>query len=178
MRYVLAEVETLYNKRSHVVVIGAMGVGKTTVARMLSAELGMPFLDSDEVLESRTGETGAAIAARDGVDRLHEIELEVFLDMARNPSPAVIAPASSVVDHELGRRVLEENLTVWLTAADDVIAQRQASGNHRRPVGLEARGVLEARRAPWLAELKTIKIDTSSATPEAVVRLVVDQLSL
>jgi shikimate kinase len=65
-------------KGPHIVVTGAMGVGKTTVGRLLAAELGLPFLDSDDYLEMEVGDSGAVIAAQEGVAGLHEVELEVF----------------------------------------------------------------------------------------------------
>lgn len=74
----------------HLVIVGAMGVGKTSVGRLLAERLGLPFLDSDVILEAWTGETGAEIAERDGVGRLHVLELEVFLDACLSQDRVVI----------------------------------------------------------------------------------------
>lgn len=154
-----------------------MGVGKTTIGRMLAWELGLLFLDSDEMLEARTGgEKAAEIAARDGVQRLHELELEVFLDMCEVADESVLAPASSVVDHPRGRSALSEQLTVWLTAPDDVIAIRQGAGDHRRLIDARARAELRARRAPHLEAVSVIRVDTGSATPAEVVADIVARL--
>lgn len=146
-----------------------MGVGKTTVGSLLAVELGRPFLDSDEYLEANFGESGEEIAAREGVERLHEIELEVFLLMCDNPVPSVIAPAASVVDHQSGREALEENFTVWLTAPDDVLAERHGRSEHRRPVSADERAMLRASRAPLLQGVSAITVDTSSSLPPQIV---------
>lgn len=165
------------NSARHIAVAGAMGVGKTTIGRMLAWELGLPFLDSDEMLEARTGGDNAAeIATRDGVERLHELELEVFLDMCEVADESVLAPASSVVDHPRGRSALSEQITVWLTAADDVIAIRQGSGDHRRPIDARARAELRARRAPHLDAVSAMRVDTGSATPTEVVAEIMERL--
>lgn len=153
----------------HIVVTGAMGVGKTTVGRMLAAEMGLRFLDSDDHLEAEAGEPGSAIAARDGVPRLHELELEVFLSMCQTPGTAVIAPAASVVDRDLGRRTLEEHFTVWLTAPDEVLAQRQSQGAHRRAVSAEENAALRAARAPFFNKVSAVSVDTGTSSPEEVV---------
>lgn len=157
-------------------VTGAMGVGKTTVGRLLAAEIGMPFLDSDECLEAQRGEAGSVIAAREGVARLHELELEVFLAMCQTPGTAVIAPAASVVDHEPGRRALEENFTVWLTAPGEVLAERQGRGTHRRPISPEAHAALQAARAPSLSAVSAVTIDTGATSPGEVVDKLVELL--
>jgi shikimate kinase len=163
-------------ERRHVVLVGAMGVGKSTIGRLLASEIGIPFLDSDEYLEATTGESGSDIAAREGVARLHELELEAFLAMCRTPRPAVIAPAASVVDDEAGRQALEESFTIWLTAPDHVLALRQARGTHRRPVARGERAALHQRRAPFLERVSDMKLDTATSTPAEVVAELMDRL--
>lgn len=153
-----------------------MGVGKSTIGEALANEIGRPFLDSDVMLEERAGEPGSDIAARDGVDRLHEHELEVFLDMCRAETPSVLAPAASVVDHEVGRVAFGENVTVWLTAPDEVLVERQRQGVHRRPVDEDERTSLRLRRAPHLERLSTITIDTGAGSPDEVVRDLITRL--
>lgn len=161
----------------HIVVAGTMGVGKTTIGRRLAWELGLPFLDSDEMLELRTGgENAAEVADADGVERLHELELAVFLDMCEAAEQSVLAPASSVVDHPRGRSALSEQLTVWLAAPDDVIAVRQGSGDHRRPIDARSRTDLRARRVPHLEAASAMRVETGSATPDEVVAHIVSRL--
>ncbi len=160
----------------HLVIVGAMGSGKTTVGRLLADRLGLSFLDSDVVLEARAGETGGEIAARDGVGRLHLMELEVFLDACRRQDRVVISPAASVVDHEAGRAVMAANTTIWLTAPAEILAARTADGGHRRDVSDEEREQLRARRTPWFEELSRFSVDTGSLTPEEVVATILERL--
>lgn len=160
----------------HIVITGAMGVGKTTVGRLLAEELDLPFLDSDEVLESRTGKVGADIAFEEGVERLHELELAAFLEMRETEERSVISPASSVVDHREGRNAMAENITVWLTAPDQVVLLRQRSGDHRRPMGGEEKAGLRARRAPHLEAVSMFAVEAGSATPKEVVEEIIGRL--
>lgn len=157
--------------------LGEMGVGKTTVGRALADRLGRTFLDSDEVIESESGLSGAEIADRSGVDVLHQRELEVLAKMIGIPGPAVIAPAASVVDWPRGRELLRHSTNIWLTASDDVVAVRQRKGSHRRGVTAEERAGLRQRRRPYLERLATIEVDTSSGTPDQVAATIADALA-
>lgn len=162
---------------THIVITGAMGAGKTTVGRLLGTVSSLPFHDSDETLERRTGETGADIAVRDGVPRLHELELEVFLDLCRTTPRSIIAPAASVVDHESGRAAMAANTTIWLTASDEVLASRTSHGDdHRRWVTAEERAALRLRRDPWREQVSSLEVDTSSLSPEETVERILGLL--
>lgn len=161
----------------HIVIAGAMGVGKTTVGRLLAARIDRLFYDSDEALEASRGEKGVDIAVREGVGRLHEIELAIFLESCRSDVPAVIAAASSVVDNIEARREMVENVTVWLTASDEALRERQAGGDHRRDVDPDEATRLKRRRDPWLESVSAITIDTSDRSPEEVVAELVDRLA-
>ena len=62
----------------HIVLIGPMGVGKTTLGRLLADQLSLEFRDSDVWIESMAGRTGAEIAEADGIAELHRLELLAF----------------------------------------------------------------------------------------------------
>jgi shikimate kinase len=162
---------------THVAVVGAMGVGKTTIGRLLAQALRRPFLDSDEMIEADTGMTGAEIAIREGVSALHDRELDVFATMSHSSLPSVLAPASSVVDQEQGRDLLRTCTTIWLVAPDAVLAKRQRRGHHRRPVGEGERTELEKRRDPYLEEIADVRVDIGTEGPREVLGRVIKALS-
>ena len=160
----------------HVLLVGEMGVGKTTVGTRLAARLGRDFLDSDAVIEESFGQTGAEIAGEDGVARLHVIELETFLDMADRDEEAVIAPAASVVDDERGRDRLAEQFTVWLIADPAVTAERSRRQGHRRPYDTGERHRLWEGRSSHLERIAAMVVDTGQSSPEAAVDEIVARL--
>lgn len=113
-----------------VVLIGQMGVGKTTIGRMLAERLGRSFIDSDLQILELTGLTGRDIAAQDGVVALHDLELQALLAALRSGDEAVIAAAASVVDDPRGREALREPFCIWI----DREPAAPAPGSHRRHV--------------------------------------------
>lgn len=150
--------------RPHIVVLGLMGAGKSTVAEALSAHLKQPWRDSDADIETLTGRTGREIAAAAdlGVDRLHDLEEAVLLGALARVEPSVISAAGAVVESALCRMALPRRATViWLRASADVLRQRMAAGHHRRAY---APGELEAlivRRTPMFESVATVTLDAS-----------------
>lgn len=117
----------------HLVLVGMMGAGKTTVGRIVAERLGRPLIDSDEVIESRAGRSVREIFAEDGEDAFRSLETEVLRDALAATEPAVIAAAGGVVLREDNRRALAESdaRVVWLLADPEVVLDRVGSGMHR-----------------------------------------------
>jgi len=147
--------------RRHVVLVGAMGVGKTTLGAALATRLGYSLLDSDLEIESKHGRTGAEIADESGVPALHDIELAVFAEMADCVEPAVIAPAASVVDRDEGRRLLDEHIAVWVRVPPGVAEERRNTGSHRRSIDAEEQEMRDESRRRWLEHLADIEVDNT-----------------
>jgi shikimate kinase len=169
----------------HVVVVGSMAVGKSTVGRALAARLGRPFRDSDDDLEATRGLTGRALAEREGVDALHRWEAEHLRATLAGNQPAVVAAAASVVDDDACLAALREPFVVWLRAPAAVLAQRIADGtrtdDQRRPLG-DATVVaeLETHRADRFAAVADLTIDTvadgTTTSPDAIVATILAAL--
>jgi shikimate kinase len=118
-----------------------MGSGKSTIGKRVAAGLERPFFDNDEMLERATGYSAAALAQRDGVDRMHHAEADVLLDALRAIDPAVIAAAASTITDDKVRRALGEVSVVWLRADPGTLVERMPGSPtrpfaDRDPVGL------------------------------------------
>lgn len=151
--------------KRHIVVIGPMGSGKTTLGLALADAMECDFLDSDTWLVARQGTSGSDIAAMFGVRRLHDLELHAFQDMVLHPAQAVIAAAESVVDNEIGRVLLGESVTIWLDATPDALLSRRRKSDHRRDMSRTELIQLRTSRADALQRCSAIRIDTTTATP-------------
>jgi shikimate kinase len=115
----------------HVVLVGAMGVGKTTVGRRLARELQRPFADADEQLELRAGRTIPAIFRDDGEQAFRRLESEVLVDLLGGPLPLVVAAGGGVVTRPENRALLGRRaFVVWLRASPGFLAAR-ADPTHR-----------------------------------------------
>lgn len=154
----------------HVVVLGLMGAGKSSIGRRVATRLGWPLIDSDDVLEQQTGRTAAELADSEGVDALHAKEAAIAVACLRESQPAVITPAASVAEVAAVRDALAGHVVVWLTAPPDVLASRAVGKTHRPlldradPVELLRRQAAE--REPLVRPLAAVVIDTSTTSKD------------
>jgi shikimate kinase len=160
----------------HVVVSGLMGSGKTTVGRRLARALGWPYRDSDADLEAATGVTARELAARDGIEALHQLELRHLLDALAADTPSVISAAASTIDEPDGRAALADpSIAVIFLRIDPAVAAARVTKGHHRP-SPEALAVQAERRGPWFRQVATFEFDTAATRPAAIVRAVVERL--
>jgi XRE family aerobic/anaerobic benzoate catabolism transcriptional regulator len=126
-----------------------MGVGKSTVGRLLAARLGWSFWDNDEALEAATGKTAAQLQQERGQPALHETEDRLLREALRTRALTVFAAASSVV---LNPSVLRGALVVWLRMSTAMEERNIArSGQRHRPLPVDAVAALERMSADRLA---------------------------
>ena len=162
----------------HVVLVGAMGSGKTTVGRPVAAALDRPFLDNDQLLEATTGLTAAAFEGRDGIDALHRAEAAVLLETLATETPSVIAAAASTIESAAVRSALRERAwVVWLRADPATLAAR-LPGSDARPLQRRDPAALvreqSLRRDPMFAEVADLTVETAGVpVDEAVEKVVV-----
>ncbi|MEO6126323.1 MAG: shikimate kinase [Ilumatobacteraceae bacterium] len=117
----------------HLVLVGMMGSGKTTVGRALAQRLGRELYDSDAMIEAREGRTVREIFASDGEPAFRAIESEVLAEALDAEVPSVIAAAGGVVLSEDNRRLLRSSpaRVVWLRADPAILVERVKSAGHR-----------------------------------------------
>jgi shikimate kinase len=153
-----------------IVLVGFMGAGKTTVGNLLAAELGVPFLDSDQVIEQRAGRPVRRIFAEDGEPAFRALEHQVIAELLDGPDPrsAVLALGGGAPEHPGTRDRLTRAQVVYLQVGYDQ-ALRRVGGDRGRP--LLARPDLPdlyQRRLALYAGVATLTVPTDGRRPEAI----------
>ncbi|HZE40150.1 MAG TPA: shikimate kinase [Stackebrandtia sp.] len=156
-----------------IVLVGLMGTGKTTTARLLSRTLRLPMTDSDAYLREHYDASAAHIVDSEGTAVLHEHEVDHVIGALTQPRQ-VIAAAASVVENPRARKALAAAFVVWLDAPDDVLDDRVRSARHRPKFDS---ATLRRRREPYLREVADLRVEVVDTSPEEVVRQIVDAVS-
>lgn len=150
---------------SHLVLVGLMGAGKTTVGQVCADRLGRAFVDTDDLVRIATGRTIPELFAERGEDGFRAAERDAVADACASPAPLVIAcGGGAVVDAENRRSIASTGFVVWLQASPAVLADRVEADGTERPL-LAPRGAT--------ATLERLSIARSAAY-EAAADAVVD----
>jgi len=151
-----------------IVLVGFMGAGKTTVGRLLAAKLGLPFTDSDPVIEERAGKPISRIFADDGEPAFRLLEHQVIADLLAGPD-AVLALGGGAASHPDTRSLLAAVPVVYLRVGFTEAFAR-VGGDKGRPVLARADvSDVYARRLAVYDSVATLTIDTDRRPPEDVV---------
>jgi shikimate kinase len=151
-----------------IVLVGFMGAGKTTVGRMLAAKLGVPFSDSDHVIEARAGKPVREIFASDGEPAFRQLEHDVIADLLAKDEDLVLALGGGAAVPEGTRASLRSSSApvVYLKVSYRE-AMNRVGGDEGRPM-LARPDVarLYASRDPLYAEAATFTVDAETRSQE------------
>jgi shikimate kinase len=167
----------------HLVLVGLMGAGKTTVGERCAELLGRAFLDTDQLIEANTRMGVADIFAEHGEEQFRILERDAVADACASPTPLVIAcGGGAVVDPENRRQLREHGMVVWLRASPaELEARVGASAGDVRPLlagGAPAAATLRrlgAQREPSYEAAAHAQVDTDGRSIAEVADAVVQE---
>ena len=158
------------DRRRGVALGGFMGVGKSTVGRLLSTSLALPFHDVDAILVARFGPIARQFDV-DGEDVFRARERAVVSELGQ-AAPSVIATGGGAwVDARNRHALAVQHRLVVLTAPFDVLAARLGR-DPTRPLWTDAARALYERRQAAYAIADRV-IDTSEHKPVAIAEEIV-----
>lgn len=152
-----------------IILTGFMGVGKTTVGRILANKLGVPFVDMDKYIEAHQGQTIAEIFAQVGESGFRRLELQALTELIEPEENAsiVISTGGGIVETAECRQLLaQQDKVFYLQDTFDTSWQRINRGNQSQ----NARPLVNAnsqsqmadkfkRRMPLYEEAATYRLD-------------------
>ncbi|WP_303722651.1 shikimate kinase [Malonomonas rubra] len=158
--------------KRHIFLIGFMGAGKTTVGKLLSERLNMQYLDTDTIVESKSGLSIERIFSLNGEEYFRELESTTLSDLLHQ-HPSVVSTGGGIVGRDKNWAMMHETgLIVYLRATWPILQSRLGSGKGR-PLASQEEGwertkkLLDSRIL--LYEQADIIVDTDCLTADEVV---------
>ncbi|MCY7397968.1 MAG: shikimate kinase [Sphingomonas bacterium] len=163
-----------------IVLVGLMGVGKSTVGRRLARRLGLPFVDSDSAIEDAAGGASAAeVFELYGEQDFRDGERRLVARLVEGERRVIATGGGAFVDPETRDLLKVRAVTVWLDAPVEVLAERTGRRNTRPLLRdgnrAETLARLDRERRPHYAEAD-IHIGSGDGAHDDVVEAIVAAL--
>jgi 3-dehydroquinate synthase len=167
-------------KHKNIFLVGLMGSGKTTVGRALAKRMGMPFVDADHEIESRTGTTISMIFEIEGEAGFRRREAEVIRDLTARQGVVLATGGGAILDPQNREYLKTRGTVVYLRASVNSILHR-TSMDKSRPLlqTADPRKTIEElakQREPLYREVAHITIDTGRPNVHSMMQNIIDKL--
>jgi len=164
----------------HIILVGFMGSGKTTIGQLLAKRLRRRFVDLDDCIEGTVGKSIAAIFADEGEDYFRNLETRCLGDLlSKDLPPAVIALGGGAFPQQRNRDAITHAraVTVFLECPLETLRERCVGLLHR-PLAQNATWFtrLHGERLP-LYRQADFTVDTGTGTPQEGASAIAEALS-
>jgi shikimate kinase len=117
-----------------IVLVGMMGVGKSSIGRRLAARLGVPFVDADSEIETAAGMSIPDIFARHGEAYFRNGEARVIARLLESGPQVLASGGGAVMNADTRAAIKAKGVSIWLKAEFDVLMRRIAKRKNERPM--------------------------------------------
>ncbi|AQU83399.1 MAG: shikimate kinase AroK [Halomonas sp.] len=153
--------------------IGPMGAGKSTIGRLLAAELSRPFYDSDHAIQDRCGADIPWIFDVEGEPGFRQREIQMIDELTQLPEVVVATGGGAVLREENRRALRERGTVVYLMTTVEQQLKRTAKDRNRPLLQCANReqvlNDMFAARDPLYRATSDITVRTDRRSPRAVV---------
>lgn len=165
----------------NIVLIGFMGSGKTVVGKRLAKRLGYIFIDTDKIIEDRSGKSITEIFRQYGESYFRELEARLVKDLSGIEGHVISTGGGIVVNRENILSFKKHGFMIcWLKASPETIHNRIKNQTHRPLIDVENPlneiKRLLATREKLYAEAD-ISVDTDGMEADKIVDIIVDAYS-
>ncbi len=117
-----------------VFLVGYMGVGKTTIGKLMSKELGVEFIDLDKYIEKRYRKTIHDIFAEKGEDKFRIIEREMLHEVATFENVLISTGGGTPCFFDNMNVMNKSGLTLYIKASVEQLVSRLLASKNVRPI--------------------------------------------
>jgi len=168
-------------ERRSIVLVGMMGVGKSSVGRRLAARLSIPFVDADSEIENAAKMTIPEIFARHGEAYFRSGEARVIARLLESGPQVLATGGGAFMNADTRALIKQKGVSVWLHADLDVLMRRTSKRRSDRPLlqtedPAQTLQALLAQREPTYA-LADLTVQSREVPHEAIVADVMTALA-
>lgn len=166
-----------------IVLVGMPGSGKSSAGRQVARRFGLPFVDSDHLIEAEIGMPIKDYFARHGEEAFRDLETATLRRVGERPGQCVLSTGGGSVLRPENRALLREKGTVLYLRASPEEIYRRLRHDTKRPLlqvddPLARLRALHAERDPLYRECAHFVVDTHGSSLPMLVNRILMQLEL
>ena len=173
--------QPIQKKQKTIVLVGLMGAGKSSVGRILAAKLDLPFIDSDDEVETAAGCSIEDIFEIYGEPAFRDVEERVIERLLKGPPAILSSGGGAFMNPRTRARIAKAATSVWLRADLAILERRTKRRAAGRPLlkGTDPSEKLKQlikERYP-VYEQADIIIESVDETPEKTADKIIENLT-
>jgi shikimate kinase len=165
--------------KANIILTGFMGTGKSTVGKLLAKHLGYVFVDTDELIQERSGQTIPEIFQEKGEAAFREMEAEIALELGDREGLVVSTGGRLMLDPDNAAALGRNGRVFCLRATpEEIVARVSNDAGVERPLlegGNPIERIVELMREREEGYARFPQLLTSGKTPEEVARCLLDR---
>ncbi len=164
----------------NLVLIGFMGAGKSEVGKHLAAKWPGKFIDTDELIQARTGLSISEIFEEKGEPYFRKLEKDVVSEVAEKDQLVISCGGGAIFDPDNLKNLKKNGVVIYLRAPLSVLLERLKDTSDRpllrsHQPQLEAKRLFESRKDGY-EKAADLVVDTTELKPEEVADLILTYL--
>lgn len=167
---------------ANVFLVGPMGVGKTTVGRLLADELGYTFVDTDREIEARCGADIPWIFDVEGEEGFRQREIKALAELSKRKNIVLATGGGIILKPENREQLKLHGFVVYLTAQLDLLVERTGKDKKRPLLQVDdPRRALQKTlevRDPLYREVATVIVPTDRQNPRQAAKEIASAFKL
>ena len=120
-----------YQDNRSIVLVGMMGVGKTSIGKLLSSETILPFYDSDNEVELLLDLSISDIFKKYGENYFREKEGEIFESLINKSQSVIASGGGSFINQKTQEKIKKKCISIWLRANEETLFERLKNSKKR-----------------------------------------------
>jgi len=122
---------TISNNKINITLCGMMGSGKSTIGKLLAKKLNFVFIDTDKLIEEKTGKSINEIFLQDGENHFRQLEEKITINILKNPKYVISLGGGSIVSNAIRNIIQKKSYNIYLKVCIDTLTKRLTKSKNR-----------------------------------------------